>query len=657
MHNPKWCIFFDFHTMPACPDVGKEFDFDKITDKIKECGVDYIVFPARCNLGTAYYNTKVGIRHPSLKYDLWEKLSEACTKKDIAISAYINVGLSHEEGLMHRDWTIVNPEGYAYKPPHLSHWFREMCYNSPYAEHLLEMVREIATNYKTSGFFFDCFAVTPCIGGECVKEMKKLGVNYTDPDELWDFAHMSQLRLQDRISETIKSVGKDFLVYFNGPNFEEQKTQGSYLEYECLPTGGWGYDSLPVYARYARNLGKPILNMTGRFHESWGDFGGLRTEASLEYDCINGIANCMRTTIGDHFHPRGDINYPMFELIKKIYGRLQKLEPWIENARALVDIAVIAPENSFSLYHKSSGEKQHSLRGITRMLNELKYQFDILSVSQDFSTYKMIILPDCVTLKGELLQRVKNYEKNGGSIISSAWSGLDESRENFAMEEWGLNFKGDSPYDPAYISISDKTLSVGFPEMPVTLYEKGTEIEAAQGTKILAEIIAPYYNRGFDGEHAFLYLPPDKTTGKAALTRKGNIVHFSHPLCINYYNHAQVPMKNLLNNIISDLLPAPIVKAENLPSFTRVTVTEQPGKRMVYIMSYVPEKRGDKIEMIEEPVKLSGIRISLRSDDKKCKSVYIAPDKENLGFTIDGDYLKTDTFSIENGYAVIVFEE
>jgi hypothetical protein len=84
--------------MPACPDVGRNFDFDAITDKIKECGVDYIVFPARCNLGVAYYDTKVGIRHPSLQYDLGGKLAEACHKKDIAISAYINVGISHEEG-------------------------------------------------------------------------------------------------------------------------------------------------------------------------------------------------------------------------------------------------------------------------------------------------------------------------------------------------------------------------------------------------------------------------------------------------------------------------------------------------------------------------------------------------------------------------------
>ena len=324
MRNPKWCVFFDFHTMPACPDVGKNFDFDAITDNLKESGVDFIVFPARCNLGVAYYNTKIGIRHPSLKYDLWEKLSEVCVKKDIGISAYLNVGLSHEEGLLHREWTIVTPEGYAYEPPHLSHWFRKMCYNSAYAEHLQAMVKEIAVNYQTSGFFFDCFGAWPCIGSECVKEMKALGMDCNSKEDQLAFAKKSQLRLMNKLSQTIKDTGKDLLVYFNGPSFTDQKDAGTYLEYECLPTGGWGYDILPVFARYSRNLGKTVLNMTGRFHESWGDFGGIRSDAALEYDCLNGIANCMRTTIGDHFHPRGDINQPVFDLIKRVYGRLRK---------------------------------------------------------------------------------------------------------------------------------------------------------------------------------------------------------------------------------------------------------------------------------------------------------------------------------------------
>src|SRR5688572_3870079 len=96
-HKPKRGIFYDFHTMPASPDIGANFDSEAVVDRIKACDADYIVFHARCNLGMAYYDTKVGIKHPSLKYDLFGRLAEACRQRGIMISAYINVGLSHEE--------------------------------------------------------------------------------------------------------------------------------------------------------------------------------------------------------------------------------------------------------------------------------------------------------------------------------------------------------------------------------------------------------------------------------------------------------------------------------------------------------------------------------------------------------------------------------
>ena len=146
-----------------------------------------------------------------------------------------------------------------------------------------------------------------------------------------------------RIADAARAANPDLLLYFNGVSFESQQNIGNYLEIECLPTGGWGYEYLPVAVRYARTLGKPVVNMTGRFHRSWGDFGGIRTEASLEYDCLYGVANATRTTIGDHYHPRGDFNKPVFDLYERLYGRLRKLQPWLEGARAVADAAVVVP--------------------------------------------------------------------------------------------------------------------------------------------------------------------------------------------------------------------------------------------------------------------------------------------------------------------------
>ena len=33
MHQPKYCLFYDNHTMPACPDVGENFDVETFIDR------------------------------------------------------------------------------------------------------------------------------------------------------------------------------------------------------------------------------------------------------------------------------------------------------------------------------------------------------------------------------------------------------------------------------------------------------------------------------------------------------------------------------------------------------------------------------------------------------------------------------------------------
>ena len=327
MHTPKWALFFDFHTMPANPDVGRDFDMDAITDWIAACGVDYIVFPARCNLGTAYYPTKLGIPHPSMKRDLLGDLVAACHAKGIALSAYINVGLSHEEAYRRRDWTVLRADGRMYGEPFNHSFCRQMCYNTGYADHVIGMACEVVQWYGVEGLFLDCFHTQPCIGVECMEKMKAEGVDWSDSEQLNDFNYRKMVTMGHRISDAVRAIDPELLLYYNGLDYEAQAECGNYLELECLPQSFWGYETLPMVSRYMRTLGKPVLNMSGRFQKGWGDFGGIRTKPSVEYDCIYGIANAVPATIGDHFHPRGDLNRAVMALDKAVYSSLQPLQP------------------------------------------------------------------------------------------------------------------------------------------------------------------------------------------------------------------------------------------------------------------------------------------------------------------------------------------
>ncbi len=659
MSFPRWCLFFDFHTMPANPDVGKGFDFEAIANRFVAAGVEYVVFPARCNLGVAYYDTKIGIRHPALTYNLLKCLADACHKKGIKLTAYMNTGLSHEEGLRHRDWLVMDANGQVYTQDRLNSFFRQMCYNTEYGDHIVEMSKEILTNTGVDGLFLDCMHTRPCFGKECTDAMTKAGVDWNNPKQLAKFNHDKIVNMARRISEAARSVKPDCLLYFNGVGYEQQQQIGSYLEFECLPTGGWGYESLPVGARYLRTLGKPVLNMTGRFHRSWGDFGGIRTEASLEYDCLYGIANGLSTTIGDHFHPRGDINKAVADLDTRIYRRLQKLDPWLIDAKPLVDIAVpmVKPYPGYNYQDPESQAEYHreftAIKGATRMLCELKQQFDIVSHIASWDDYDVLVLPDWTPCDKETTARIKKHLDKGGKILTTAWSCLNPETKQYQFAQWGVTYQGDDAFNPAFFTVDPSQIE-GLPDMPNNFYCSGVEIKAEPGTTTLAEIVAPYYNRHWNGEHGFVYLPPDKATGRPAATFNGQVGFISHAACTSYFNAGSIPVRQLFGKLLDKLLPNPLVKAPNSPSFARITVTAQPNRRMVHYLAYMPESRGAGVNMIEEPLTAVDQTIKLRQDGQKVKEVYLAPTGEKLDFTIENGYVVTTIPKI-SGYALVVF--
>ena len=648
-HQPKYCLFYDNHTMPACPDVGENFDVETFTDKIKAINVDYLVFHARCNQGMAYYDTRIGIKHPSLKQDLFGLLADACKRKDIALGAYFNAGISSEEGRLHRDWTTLYFDGRSLREPRFTPHVRTMCYNSGYRDHLIEMVKEVVTNYPVSGLMIDCLIDYPCVCPICVKEMKEKGINWNNEEEVKKFSEFSAIRLAKDISHAANAIKPGLLISNNYPGYEGLKGINTYFDVVCLPASEEGYEFIPAMSHYVRTLGDmPILNMTGRFYD-WGDFGGLRPEVAIKSELLYGLANGMRPNIGGHFHPRGDLETATFDRIERIYKDLQTREEWFDNARNITEIAIVYPKS----IHNIRGDKE--LKSAVRMLSELKHQFDVVTLASDWSKYKVLIFPDNITFDGEITRRVKKHISEGKAVISTGSSGLDKENKRFALEqEWGVRYIGENDFDPAYFHV-EKNYNHSMPDMPLSLYSSGIDMEPSEETRVGAFLIRPYYNRMWDGEYAFYYNPPDKVTEKPALTIHNKVAHFSHRIFSGYFEKAPVELRTVFDNVLQQLLPDPLIRHENLPSFTRAFVTRQQNRTMVHLLSYIPEMRG-RTQMIEEPIELSDLKILIRKDNRNFKNIYSAPDREPLSYQVEGNYIEIN-IPKSKGYTLIVLEE
>ncbi len=583
-----------------------------------------------------------------MDYDLFGEILSACRDNGIKCSAYLNVGLSHEEGLRHRDWLSVNPEGSIYGADRMNNFFRRMCYNSPYAEHFLAMLQELLSKYQPDGFFFDCTTVNPCIGIECIGEMKEKGVDWQDEKAVFEFARTSLLRFCRRISELALGTNPNLLVYFNGIEFRRQQNLGTYLEYEAL--GRSIYEGLPITAHYARNFNKPVLNMIGRFHQSWADFGGICTPEVLEYYLAYGLANTMRCTVGDHFHPRGDIQKPVFRLIQQVYQKLQRFSACYPEARAVSEFVLLTPEKTFDYTTCDAQSALFALYGAARMFDQMHLQYEVMTPDMDFSACKVLILPDETRIDSELAGRIRLFLDQGGKVFCSGQGGLAIDRDELLLP-LGAQCLGKSSCHPAYIKINPE-LCPDFPEMPVTLYQSGMAYQATEGGVSLASIIKPMVEYGWDGEHGNFYTPPDAENGDAAILESAAGILFSHPLFQTYRVNGQPCFLSLTRALLQRLLPEPLLQLPGLPSYGRAMLTRQ-GKRLhLHLMNFHPESPSPEQVLVPPPAELRKLTIRVRLDKKKIHRIYLADTGETLQWKIVGNYVECKLESLK-GYQVI----
>ena len=103
-------------------------------------------------------------------------------------------------------------------------------------------------------------------------------------------------------------------IYFNGVTWLDRDANTRYRLYrhytqndlEDLPTTWGGYDKLALRAHYFANAGKPYVAMSGKFHTSWGEFGGFKHPDALRFEAASMVSYGAACNFGDHLHPSGE---------------------------------------------------------------------------------------------------------------------------------------------------------------------------------------------------------------------------------------------------------------------------------------------------------------------------------------------------------------
>ena len=612
------CVHLDFHTGPDIEGIGEYFNKEEFANTLKEAKVDLITVFAKCHHGLSYYPTKVGTMHPHLKFDLLKEQIDACHSVGVKAPVYITMGWSKKDADYHPEWHHIDfwkkqPIYYGSKPSdnldeeiYDCSW-TTLCPVGSYKDYLIEITREVCENYDVSdGVFYDiCFIHDACSCEACVKGMKEMGLNPDNYEDARTYYRIKRIELMKDLTGVVHEYSKDANVFYNGGadmNRPEYHPYQTHYELEDLPTAWGGYDLMPLRAKYFERYGKTFLGMTGKFHHSWGEFGGFKNKDALKYELADMVSIGASMSVGDHLHPCGKLDKSTYAIMGHAFSYIDKIEKYSENTKAYTDIAIW-------MSHREGSDM-----GCSKILQIMHLDFDVIEDGENLDKYQCVILPDYVNLAVEDKANLVKFTNKGGKIVASYKSGF---------KDIGIEMLGESEYNLDYIKCDIDEITT-----PFLAYSHAYRVNAKG--EVLAQVYEPYFNRTwrhFCGHKN----TPNRLEGASypALVKSENVLYFAHPIFEAYNKSGNYVLQKYIMNAINGFYDK-IMNIDNFFSCGRARIREGKNFYALHLLYAPPVNRGN-VCILEDFPRIDGIEVSIKIPNK-VKSVKIEPEGKNIEF-------------------------
>lgn len=458
-------------------------------------------------------------------------------------------------------------------------------------------------------------------------EMKRLGINPDNNEDVLEYQNEVRLTFCRRIKEI---VGNDIRCILNGIPWDEHIH--SHVELECLPSGDWGYEYVHATAPYGRTRFDDLMYMSGRFQDSWGDFGGMKTIAAMENDMYDAMMHSYGLSFGDHLHPIDGLEEEVISRIGKVFSEKMQYELFDDGAKCVVEIGVLVEcgECFADTYAK----------GFAKMLCELKLPYNIYDANGNISGLKLLIVPKILKMDALLAEKLCNFVDKGGKILfvgSAIDLGVQLSLLNF------IELIGEDTCDNAYFTLPEST-------MRWASYKPSRQIKNIGGQE-LSKYVAGITSQKWDGEHAYFYTPQGELTSYSTAVVGENAACICFDAFGAYAEKFLFEIKALVQRVIDQLLPERFIRTVGFPSWATISVTENVLNRIIHVKATHPEQKNRR-GIIEEHSYLKSGKISVEGEYQ----VYSLPDMKTISATQKegrtefetGDFLGYRAFSLRN---------
>ena len=621
MPLPTRQVHLDFHTSPHIPDLLSEWDASALANTMKEAHVNSVTLFAKGHHGMSYYPTKLGHPHPALgDVDLLGETIEALRQRDIHTPIYYTVGWEERLAYARPEWRQVKRDGeYARATAAAGEvspdkwWFMSFLHPD-YQAYMTEEVEEIMAAYPVEGVFFDiCFYHPEAGFSDAVRKVRrKHGLGAYTPETQLRFRQLAKELFAAKMTPLVQAQHPQARCFYNSAHhfsvasettLRAMNAYQQHWEIESLPSGSWGYYHFPRFARYVSTFDMPWLGMTGRFQRMWGDFGGIKPQAALEFECFRTQAHGGANSVGDQLPPRGKLDSAAYELIGKVYEQVKAAEPFYEDSQPLFDIGILLAS------HPSLEQRPSSLseEGAVLMTEEAHYHPAVLDDASDLSSYKAILLPDTTIITSELYDKLRAYYEAGGNLILSYQSGRDAAGD-WQLDFLPLTFHGANDMHPTYWRCTDEFWS-GQAQSDRVFYEAGLNV-SSNNAETIVERVLPYFKRTDEHFMSHFQAPPVAAASDYPAVLLGErFAYFADPVFRAYRYYGATFYRDVLERVLERLVGPPLL-GEGLAR----TILSLPRRRgddlIVTLLHYVPLRKAIEGDVLEEAMSFAGEKLS-----------------------------------------------
>ena len=664
---PQRHVHLDFHTSPHIPDVGAEFDARAFARTMKAAHVDAVNVFAKCHHGMCYWPAKTGTPHPALRgRDLLGEQIEALHREGIRCPVYFTVGWDEESARLHPAWRQIRADGTnARAGTHPGAWWFMNFIHPEYQDFMEAQVREIVSRHKVDGFWYDIvfFDGEACWSEASVKFREARGLTGRDDATRARFQTAAKEAFARRFSALVRDAHPAATVFFNGTTETyTDSTLGcravavheTHLEIESLPSGFWGYHHFPRMARAFAGWGKPWVGMTGRFQRSWGDFGGIKPQAALEYECFRTQALGGANSVGDQLPPRGTLEPAAYRLIGAVYGQCEAAEPFYAGSVAIPAVAVVNPNSTAGA---SGSSPDLALEGAVSICEEGHRDCAVVDDADDLRAFGLVILPDGVRPTPKLAAALAAHAARGEKLLVSHRSGFDAAG-SWALPFLGLSFEGEAPAWPTYWR-ARPGFSPDHAGSDRVCYSRGMNVvldrvrgvspsgETPGTLSILVDRVQPYFHRTEDRFSSHAQTPPvaspcdhPAVVAGPALSGVEGFVYLADPVFTEYRQTGNLAARDFVR-LAMDRLVGPPPFGQGLPTTVGVYPRRRGEDLLLTLLHYVPVRKAIEIDVVEERMGFAGLSLRL---PPAASSVRVFGTNEALARSADGGWVLPAAF-------------